>query len=451
MHISYTRYLLVLLPLLLVGSGLFAARPQPTLVDPPTALSLTPVTGLTNLDRPTAFAFTPDGRMLITTQPGLLLIYADGALLPTPALDLRERICSNSERGLLGIAVDPDFATTQAIFVYYTARIADTCGGVRPLTDAVNRVARFTLVDDRATDEIVLIDNIPSPGGNHNAGDLQIGNDGYLYISVGDGGTRYDDAQRSGGSNDVARERFHLLGKVLRITRSGDIPPDNPFLGDGTARCYDPAPGGNRSGFNADGAICQETFAWGLRNPYRLAFDPNSTATRFLINDVGQGRSEEISWGRAGADYGWHCLEGTLVNASTGLCANIPPTAAEAPLFAYQRSPAPPEQSDIFSGCRSITAGAFVPQGIWPAPYAEGYLFADYICGRVFFLDLGSDPPTATHFLDVRTVTHLAFGPAEAGMALYIADYRGTIFQVRSNVPMPSERIFVPLVQADSR
>ncbi len=414
--------LIIILAVLLSGTNTAAQ---------PTGFTDTLVPGLDNLTQPTAFAFTPDERMLIATKPGQLRIYAAGALLATPALDLADQICTGSERGLLGIAVDPEFSTTNYIYVYYTARVAAECGGQRPFTDAVNRVARFTLTNNLAADELILIDNIPSPGGNHNAGDLQFGKDGYLYISVGDGGTRYDDASRSAGSNDVARERFHLLGKILRITRDGAIPADNPFQGAGTARCYDPAPGGNKSGFNADGAICRETFAWGLRNPYRIAFDPNLPETRFVINDVGQGRSEEISEARAGADYGWHCLEGTLVNSTSGLCASIPPTNAEPPLFEYQRSPTPTGQPDFFNGCASITAGAFVPNSVWPAAYDGAFIFADFVCRRIFSLSFADTTPTPALFRENRTVTHMAFGPDGAGQALYIADFGGSIRVIR--------------------
>jgi glucose/arabinose dehydrogenase/PKD repeat protein len=379
------------------------------------------VPGLGNLSQPTAFTFTPDGRMLIATKPGRLLVYANGALLPTPALDLTDRICAQSERGLLGVAVDPDFAANNQIYVYYTARTAANCQNGSPYTDAVNRVSRFTLTNNVAADERILIDNIPSPNGNHNAGDLQFGKDGYLYISVGDGGAR-----ASG-----ARERFHMLGKILRITRDGAVPPDNPFLGDGTARCYDPAPGGNRSGFIASDLICQEIFAWGLRNPYRIAFDPNAATTRFFINDVGQGRVEEISVGRAGADYGWNCLEGSLDNATGGLCATIPPTNADPPLFEYQRSPTPPGQPSFFNGCASITAGAFVPDGLWPAAYNGAYIFADYVCDRIFSLTFSGATPTPALFLEDRTVTHMAFGPDDDSQALYVADFSGSIRAIR--------------------
>jgi len=219
---------------------------------------------VTGVGAPTALAFTPDGRMLITTQPGTLRVLQNGLLVATPAVDLAARLCSNSERGLLGVAVDPSFATNGYVFLYYSFDRAGNCG-----TGTVNRVSRFVMTGNTLASEVVLVDNIPSPAGNHNAGDLNFGKDGMLYVSVGDGGCDYPGGTPSGcaGSNDASRNRHSLVGKILRIDRDGDIPADNPFTGSGTARC--------NTGNASPGQICQETFAWGLRNPFRIAFDPN--------------------------------------------------------------------------------------------------------------------------------------------------------------------------------
>ncbi|HET7719450.1 MAG TPA: PQQ-dependent sugar dehydrogenase, partial [Acidimicrobiales bacterium] len=132
---------------------------------------------------PTALAFTPDGRMLVTTQGGLLRVVQNNALLASPALDLTGRICSTSERGLLGVAVDPDFAGNRFVYLYYTHNTFGAC---------VNRVSRWVLGDDNAASgEVVLLDRIHSTAGNHNGGDLNFGKDGALYVSVGDGGCDY--------------------------------------------------------------------------------------------------------------------------------------------------------------------------------------------------------------------------------------------------------------------
>jgi glucose/arabinose dehydrogenase len=365
---------------------------------------------------PTALAFTPDGRMLVTRQGGELRVIQNDVLLATPALTLTSAVlCSNFERGLLGVAVDPQFAGNGYIYLYYTYRNgAATCGGS---TTPVNRVARFTMLGNTAflTSEVVLIDNIPSWGGNHNAGDLAFGNDGYLYVSVGDGGADYAGGG-SGGSNDAARDRHVLLGKILRITRDGQIPPDNPFIGANTARC-------NVAGIITATWTCQETFAWGLRNPFRMAFDPNValTQTRFFINDVGQNAWEEIDLAQSGADYGWNCREGAHTNNTSGPCNPTPANMVD-PIYEYNHN----------TGCYSITGGAFVPESVWPITYTRLYLFGDYGCGTIQMLS-ATNGSTYTHLGNFATglgsggsVVAMRFGPYSATQALYYTTFSGT-------------------------
>ena len=124
---------------------------------------------------PTALALTPDGRMLVTTQGGRLRIVQNESLLPTPALDLTGRICSTSERGLLGVAVDPDFTTNRFVYLYYTHNLFGAC---------VNRLSRWVFADDNTVSgEVILLDRIHSTAGNHNGGDVNFGKDGYLYVA----------------------------------------------------------------------------------------------------------------------------------------------------------------------------------------------------------------------------------------------------------------------------
>jgi glucose/arabinose dehydrogenase len=383
-----------------------ALLPHPSAAAPPTGFSREIVPGLNQLAGPTAFAFLPDGSMLIATKPGKLLLYQGGALREEPVFDRESSTCDNSERGLLGVAVDPEFASNRAVYVYYTFnKFANNCP-TRSDSDPVNRVSRLTLSEGyTTTNELVLVDNISSPNGNHNAGDLQFGKDGYLYISSGDGGF----------NNDTARQLHNLNGAILRITRDGAIPSDNPFQGAGSARCAE-------TGQVEEGA-CQEIFAYGLRNPFRIAFDPNAAGTRFFINDVGQGNVEEISAGQAGGDYGWNCFEGTRVNKSDGVCEGVTFASTVAPSFEYRREGA-------FAGCASITGGAFVPAGLWPTSYDGAYLFADYVCGRMFAISPGPGGYTSALFDgSAGAATHLAFGPDGA---LYYADIAaGDILRVR--------------------
>ena len=347
---------------------------------------------------PTALAFTPDGRMLITTQTGLLRVY-EGTLLTTPALDISSRVCTESERGLLGIAVDPGFASNGFLYLYYTT---DDPG------DCVNRLSRFTMSGNTVSpaSESILIDNIPSQGGNHNGGDVHVGNDGHLYVAVGDGGCDYAPPHGCGGANDAARDMHALVGKILRITREGGIPDDNPFQG---VRC--------NTGTASPGEVCREIYATGLRNPFRIAFDPNTTGTAFRINDVGQNTWEEIDVGTSGADYGWNVREGHCALGSTTDCGP-PPVGMTNPIFDYRH----------IDGCAAITGGAFVPAGVWPSSYDGTYLFADFVCGAIFRLDPspgGYDRSEFATGLGSNSAVSMTFGPFGGTKALYYTTYEG--------------------------
>jgi glucose/arabinose dehydrogenase len=390
-----------LLRLVLAVSALAVVNPAAAALPPGFADS--PVT---SVGSPTAIAFTPDGRMLITTQPGTLRVYAGGSLLTTPALDIRSRVCSVSEQGLLGVAVDPAFAANRFIYLYYTAA---TPG-------CVNRVSRFTLSDANTVDpatELILIDRIPGPGGNHNGGDLHFGKDGNLYVSVGDGGCDYANDSGCQGANDAARDLHALVGKILRITPAGAIPPGNPYQGADSARC-------NATGTTTPGLRCQEIFATGLRNPFRIAFDPNATGTRFFINDVGNAAWEEVDEGAVGADYGWNMREGPCVRNGVGpTCGPPAPPGLTDPVYAYGRS----------GGCVTITGGAFVPVGLWPSEYDGAYLFSDFGCGKIFALQPnGTGGYAATEFatgLGSGSAVAMAFGPSGSTRALYYTSYAG--------------------------
>jgi glucose/arabinose dehydrogenase/PKD repeat protein len=367
---------------------------------------------VTQVSGPTALAFTPDGRLLITSHFGPLRVYKNGALVSAPAIDLSSKVCSDHERGLLGVAVDPQFASNRRIYLYYTFNKSGSC----PVNDAsspasasspVNRVSQFILPDSNViapSSEQVLIDNIPSPAGIHNAGDLQFGKDGKLYVSVGDGGCDYAGNSGCGSLNDAARDRHVLLGKILRISTSGGIPSGNPYQGADSARC-------NLTGRTTAGKWCQETFASGLRNPFRIAFDPNVPYTRFFINDVGQNTWEEINLGKGGADYGWNVREGHCARGSTTNCGS-PPAGMTNPLYDYPHS----------SGCAAVTGGAFVPDGIWPSAYFGGYLFGDFVCGKIQKLT-GTSASDFVTGLGNQSAVVLAFGPHGSTRALYYTTY----------------------------
>ena len=371
-------------------------------------------TVVTGIDRPISIAFTPDGTMLIGAEAGVVRVYAGGSLLPQAALDISAKVCSDQERGLMSVAVDPAFATNRFIYVYYTFKKLGACqyasNGDTLLP--VNRVSRFVLGANGVADpasETVLIDNIPAPEGYHVGADLDFGKDGYLYVSTGDGGCQYSDPVWCDRYNAASRDQHVLLGKILRITRDGAIPPTNPYQGPDSARCA-------ATGITAAGNKCQETFAWGLRNPFRTAFDPDAAGTRFFIGDVGEQTWEEIDLGTAGVDYGWNVREGHCALGSTTDCGP-PPAGMTNPIHDYNHD----------TGCRSVTGGAFVPNGVWPVQYDHTYLFGDLTCGRMFALN---EQPGGTFTRSDFAqgfggfgLIDMVFGPSGTGWALYYINW----------------------------
>ncbi|WP_280151006.1 PQQ-dependent sugar dehydrogenase [Piscinibacter sp. XHJ-5] len=283
---------------------------------------------ISGLSRATAFAQAPDGRFFVCEQGGVLRVVRNGALTGTPFHTFQ--VDDAGERGLLGVALHPDFASNGWVYVYYTA----TSPGTH------NRISRLVASGDVSSGmETVLVD-LPDLSGatNHNGGALHFGPDGKLYAAVGDNAN-------SARAPDLA----DVFGKMLRFNDDGTIPADNPFCGTaGTQRC----------------AI----WARGLRNPFTFAFQPGTG--RLHINDVGEGTWEEINVGAAGADHGWPASEGPT--SAAGIAA---------PLFAYRHSAASPAGSGpggFFVGF-AIAGGAFYPDaGPFPAGYRGNYFFADY-------------------------------------------------------------------------
>ncbi|MDQ3411651.1 MAG: PQQ-dependent sugar dehydrogenase, partial [Chloroflexota bacterium] len=319
---------------------------------------------------------------LVTSKPGILFHVTSDGTITGNALDLRADTCDESEQGLLGVAVDPDFEDNDRIYLFYTFRKgANSC---------VNRVSRFEL-DGTAVvpgSERKLLNNMPATNGNHNGGDLQFGKDGHLYVSIGEAGVAAN-----------AQKRNLLSGKILRITADGKIPPGNPFTGRRTDRCHE-------TGRTSAKRTCREIFALGLRNPFRIAHDPNAAGTRFFINDVGDQRWEEINRGTASANYGWPRREGPCQRGERkGKSCRQRPKELTNPIFSYRH--------DAGIDCRSITGGAFVPDTAgWSAAYDGKYLFADFACGRIFQLDPTNNGFSRTPFVTgAGPVIHLAFSP----------------------------------------
>jgi glucose/arabinose dehydrogenase/chitodextrinase len=272
---------------------------------------------------PTAMEFAPDGRLFVAEQAGHLRIIKNGTLLPTDFMTLS--VSSDNERGLLGIAFDPNFVTNRFLYVYYT----------RTTAPIKNRVSRFTASASnpdvvQPNSEVVILDNIGSDSGNHNGGAIHFGLDGKLFVAVGDGGANSSNSQ----------SLSTLSGKLLRINPDGTIPPDNPFTSVSGAR--------------------GEIVALGLRNPYTFAVD--SQTGNIYINDVGQNSWEEINLGAAGANYGWPVCE--------GLSCNNP--SYTNPIYTYSHAEG-----------QAITGGAFYHSTQFPGLYEGSYFFSDYLGGWI--------------------------------------------------------------------
>jgi glucose/arabinose dehydrogenase len=291
----------------------------------------------TGLDSPTAMVIAPDGRIFVAQQNGALRVVKNGVLLAAPFLTVS--VDSNGERGLIGVTLDPAFASNGRVYVYYTTSTA-------PIH---NRLSRFTASvanpDVAVPTETVLLDlDGLSSATNHNGGSLRFGVDGKLYVGVG---------ENANGAN--AQALNNRLGKILRIDADGGIPSDNPF--------YTIASGVNRA-----------IWALGLRNPFTFAIQPGTG--RMLINDVGQNTWEEIDDGVAGRNYGWPGSEG-FVNCTT--------TGVTCPVYAYDHS----------LGC-AITGGDFYnpPAQAFPASYLGKYLFADFCGNWIKIIDPNAAPGT---------------------------------------------------------
>ncbi len=287
-------------------------------------------TQINGISSPTAMEIAPDGRIFVCQQNGLLRVIKNGVLLATPFVTIS--VDNAGERGLLGVAFDPNFASNNFVYVYYTVST----------TPRHNRLSRFTANGDVAVagSEFILFElNNLSGATNHNGGAIHFGPDGKLYIAVG---------ENANGSNSQTLN--NLLGKVLRLNADGSIPSDNPF--------FNTATGNNRA-----------IWALGLRNPFTFAFQPGTG--RMFINDVGQSTWEEINDGIAGSNYGWPLTEGTTSNP-----------AFRSPLFQYGHGNGPT------TGC-AIAGGAFYnPTTVnFPTSYVGKYFFADLCSGWIRHFD----------------------------------------------------------------
>ena len=337
------------------------------------------------------------GRLFVVEQPGLIRIIQDGKILDTPFLDIRDLTNDSGEQGLLGMAFHPDYSSNGYFFVDYTRASDGTTVVARYRRSGTDR----NQADPTSAKTILTVDQ---PYGNHNGGQVLFGPDGYLYISLGDGGSAGDPEENS-------QDPTQLLGSILRIdVDEGDpyaIPADNPYVGS---------------------AGRDEIWAIGLRNPWRFSFDRETGDV--YIGDVGQNAWEEISayagWYPGGTpgspNFGWDCYEGTHQYEWNPDCESVDFID---PIAEYSHSEG-----------RSVTGG-FVYRGTLYPNLVGRYFYADYVNGKIWSLSKTATGYTAPS-LELDTDLFIsAFGEDENG-ELYVVDRAGTIRHLADvNGPAP--------------
>ncbi len=336
-------------------------------------------------------------RLFVLQQnAGLIRIIKDGQLLGTPFLDVHTRISSGGERGLLGLAFHPEYASNGYFFINYTNTSGNTV------------VARYQVtadpdVADFNSEQVVL--TVSQPYSNHNGGCIQFSPmDGNLYIGMGDGGSANDPGNR-------AQNGSELLGKILRINVDQlpyTIPSDNPFINDPSVR--------------------DEVWAIGMRNPWRFSFD--RITGDLYIGDVGQNVIEEVDFelaGDGGKNYGWRCMEGARCTGLSGCTCNAPELTL--PIYTYDHS-----------GGRCSITGGYNYRGESIPLLDNTYFFADY-CGRDIY-SFNYDGQQVTNFTDrslelgggsIGSIS--SFGEDQNG-EMYIISLGGTIYRIATKMKL---------------
>jgi glucose/arabinose dehydrogenase len=315
----------------------------------PPAQAGTPTSGFSDnvfvsgLSQPVAIAFLPDGRMLVAERTGALKLVSGGTVSTLVTIP----VCTASEMGLLGVAVDPSFSGSNG-FIYLYRSFGPDCS---TSTNRFNQVVRVTMTNGTVdiASLTVLLTGIRTDGGNHDGGGLRIGTDGKIWASVGDAGIG-DMGNPGDSTNPYAQDLGSLNGKILRLELNGAPAAGNPFIGVPGAR--------------------GEIYAYGFRNPFRFGIDP--VTGRPWIGDVGQATLEELDIGQSGGDYSWPYCEGDLP-------AGCMHAGDVAPIYVYGRSVGV-----------TIIAGAF-------APASFGSLGGQYIFGDNGVSTIWSAVPTPAH------------------------------------------------------
>jgi uncharacterized protein (TIGR03437 family) len=369
-------------------SKIVSAQTQPNIELKPVAIGLSSPLFLTS-------ARDGSGRLFIVERPGVIRVMLPDTTSPlsTPFLEIRTKVLSGEERGLLGLAFHPQYTTNRRFFVNYT-RVTD---GATVISEFNASASNPNIAE---TNERVIL-TISQPFLNNNGGMIAFGPDGYLYIGTGDGGAAYD-------PGDLAQNIEELLGKMLRIDvdhTNGTVPysspSDNPYFG--------PAPGRD------------EIYAMGLRNPFRWSFD--RATGEIYAGDVGEDSKEEIDIITRGGNYGWRVYEGNS-------CTGQGPAPCDAALFS------PPIYEYDHTNGRCSVIGGYVYRGSRGTFPLGSYIFGDYCTGEIFMLN--NNTMTLLMDTDLQIVS---FGEDEAGELYVVSLVDGSFYLFQISVPAPQPTV----------
>jgi glucose/arabinose dehydrogenase len=388
---------------LLLATVMRAARPDGEVA----AAGFAQIVWASGFSFPTAFAFLPDGRALVTEQGGGLLLVNGPVVTPIAQIP----VASILNAGLLGVAIDPGFDSNGFVYLF---RTKEGVNGELDLNGRYGEILRITLAGDGTVNMntmVVLLSGIRTDTGYHNGGALRIGPDSKLYAATGDTGTGdFGGGPPGTSTNPYAQTLDALEGKVLRLNLDGTIPADNPFVG-----CK---------------GVRGEIFAYGFRNPWRLAFDP--ITKNLWLGDVGEATAEEIDIVEAGRNYGWPICEAQLPKVAAGTTP---------PAFSYLH-----EGTPWLGTC--VSGIAFAPQqfGTHAGGYFGGSLFfGDFIAGRIYRASLdksrtGLHGEPVAFVNNTAGVTDLAFGPN--GALYYLSCLAGELRRVAPPVGGGKQCVF---------
>ena len=378
----------------------------------------------------TDFRFLPDGRVVMTEKTGAVKVRrTNGAVVTAGSFT----VDSGSEKGLLGVEMDPQFQNNGFLY-FYASDGPTTANKHRVLRVRLNAEPSNTLqcsgsCSAAQTGVTVLLQDLAGPA-NHDGGALAIGPDGKLYVGAGDTGCNSGLPPGQPITNYIGTCLTTANGKVLRINLDGSIPSDNPLVGTTVPSCNGTCSSAPAPGTLVTGART-EIWAWGFRNPFRFSFDPQTG--NLWVGDVGEVSYEEINLVRKGQHYGWPYREGSFGNPVT-TCANLGPNGVGAscvdPAYFCEHAGA---DGDNDGDCQSITGGVFVDSASFPPPYRGRYFFGDNANGRVWTLTPNANrdgfitSPRADFGTGFGTVTRFLVGPDGA---LYISAVGGSIFRI---------------------